>query len=164
MAKTSLRKVSPRTFLAAHDSAYSSLVLPQIGRSIRLPRLPKTSRPYLSLSSLSSLSPVFLSRERAFQRRESRSRSPRIVAKNWRLAANFTPRWLRCAESLRPIDCPIVTPANGRTGTSLHGICRVGLVHLLARRSRGGFASSTLRSRGRSFTGQSKLVGWQYVS
>lgn len=100
--------------MIAPDSRPSS----QIGRSIRLPRLPRrlVRDAYLSFSSLTKPR-RFLSRERAFRTASEVLGSPPKPD----LAANFTPL-ITCRRVFARQICPIVTPANGRTGTSLHGI------------------------------------------
>jgi len=136
IAMSSLRKDSPRTFLAAHDSAYSK-PLSQIGCCIRFTSIYPWLSPDLSLlsrdSSLFSL--TFGVRKAAGvyvdRRRSSIPRSLR--------------RWLR-ASRLHPIDLPGCARPNGERGcpcTRMKTACvAVDLVtpSRVSRRFRGGFS------------------------
>lgn len=158
---SSLRKDSPRTFLAAHDSAYSK-PFSQIDCCIRLPRFTRGSVRILAYSRGSSafLARTVVVRKAAGARRQTSEFDLAIVTSLITYVASSSDRFA----GLRPSE--------RRTGLSLHQdenrVYRDGSRHpfaCLTEISRRFFLQRrTPRSRGRSFTGQSKLVGWQYVS
>lgn len=103
--------------MIAPDSRPSS----QIGRSIRLPRLPRrlVRDAYLSLSSLTKPR-CFLSRGRAFRTASEALGSPPKTD----LAANFTPL-ITCCRVFAPIDLSDRNSSERKDGNVLARDCRV---------------------------------------
>lgn len=130
IAMSSLRKDSPRTFLAAHDSAYSKS-LSQIGCCIRLPRFTRGSVWILAYfrGLLVFLARTFGVRKAAGLRRQTSEFDLAVVTSPITYVASSSDRFAGLCPSERGCPC-----------TRMKTACDLVTPSRVSRRFRGGFS------------------------